>query len=117
LGFGRKIAKIFLQKPSEAVRGVAATKSEPRLLRFKRVVALHFADTSASIGIATGTYLPNTPANLFDGRPDECNRTFQMRVTDDFLKLVDSWRKRHPYRPLTPIRLLVEYEHQSKTKR
>src|SRR5215469_1476055 len=30
--------------------------------RFKRVVGLHFADTGASIGIATGTYLPNTPA-------------------------------------------------------
>ena len=51
-----------MRKPLEAVRGVGATKSEPRLLRLKRVVALHFADTGASIGIATGTYLPNTPA-------------------------------------------------------
>ena len=82
MGFGRTIDKIFLQKPSEEVRGVGATKSEPRLLRFKRVVALHSADTGASIGIARGR--AEYARNLFDGRPDERKRTFQMRVTDDF---------------------------------
>ena len=47
------------------------------------------------------------------------DRIFQMRVTDDFLKLLDAWRKRHPDRPSRTgaIRELVEYaiEHQSKS--
>jgi hypothetical protein len=57
------------------------------------------------------------------GRPPgrTYNRTFQMRVSDDFLKLLDAWRKRHPDRPsrTEAIRELVEYaiEHQPKSKR